>query len=237
MKAMILAAGFGTRLQPLTDSLPKALIPLAGKPMIEHTIEALIRSGVTEIVVNLHHHAEIMRSYFQRHRFDAAIHLIEEKEILGTGGGIANARALLDGANPFLVHNVDIFSEVDLQSIYSTCDANALATLVVNKRKTSRPLFVDRGGIFLGKVEWFREESWENRLQEEYAEVGFCGIHVLSPKIFSLMPEGAYDIFETYRRAVEARERIRVKDIGDAFWIDLGTKDRIAQCEKRLGDR
>lgn len=237
MKAMILAAGFGTRLRPLTDSLPKALIPLAGKPMIGHTIEKVIRSGVDEIVVNLHHHAEIMRTYFQRHRFDAAIHLIEETEILGTGGGIANARALLHGDEPFLVHNVDIFSEIDLQSIYSTCDANALATLFVNKRKTSRPLLIDLEGSFLGKVEWFQAESWRNRLPDKYTEVGFCGIHILSPKIFSLMQEGAYDIFECYRSAVALGARIRVIDIGDAFWIDLGTKERIEQCEEILGDQ
>lgn len=233
MKAMILAAGLGTRLQPLTEHTPKALIPINGKPMIEHGIEKLIATGVDEIVVNAHHHAPQMREYFGGHSFKVRIHLLYEAEILGTGGGIYNARSLLAGNEPFIVHNADVYSDVDFQAMIAQHAMHgAFASLAVNKRDTLRPIFLDEQGKFLGKVEWFSAEELKEHRDKH--QVGFCGIHILSPEIFKHMNASMFDIFEAYRICILQNLFIDTFDLGESFWIDLGTKERIERCEEYL---
>ena len=119
MKAIILAAGLGTRLKELTANKPKALVEINGKPLIAHVIEKLVSSGFTEIVVNVHHFADQLISYLKSNAFGATIHISDEKnQLLDTGGGIFNARQFLSGNEPFLVHNVDIISDINLQELY-----------------------------------------------------------------------------------------------------------------------
>ena len=147
MKAMIFAAGLGTRLRPLTDNMPKALVPVAGKPMLERVILKLKESGFNDITINIHHFGDQIIDFLRVHNnFGAEIHISDERDmLLDTGGGIKKARPFLDGNEPFLVHNADILSEVDLRSFYRHhLESKAKATLLVSERQTSRYLLFDK---------------------------------------------------------------------------------------------
>lgn len=234
MRAMILAAGHGTRLRPMTETRPKALVPVAGKPMIDHVIEKLLHFGISGIVVNAHAHAEQLEKYVASRRSDVEIRLITETEILGTGGGISNARAYFAGENEFLVHNVDIVSAIDIAALMdSHRDSGCIATLAVNRRHTSRPVYFDRRMRLLGLRGWF-DHGGVVRTPEAAEEYGFCGIHVMSSRIFEYMGEGFFDIFRAYRSALDAGEHIAGHDIGDAYWIDLGTREALREYETFL---
>ena len=146
MKAMIFAAGLGTRLKPLTDHLPKALVPVAGKPMLEHVILKLKAAGFTEIVINIHHFGEQIIGFLQANQhFGLTIHISDEREqLLDTGGGIQKASTFFQGNEPFLVHNVDILSDTDLKTLYDYhVQSGNDATLLASQRKTSRYLLFD----------------------------------------------------------------------------------------------
>ncbi|MEA4809211.1 sugar phosphate nucleotidyltransferase, partial [Macellibacteroides fermentans] len=147
MKAMIFAAGTGSRLKPYTDHIPKALIPIDGKPMLEHIILKLKAAGFTEIIINVHHLGEqIIEFLAGKDNFGITIHISDERDyLLDTGGGIKHAAQFLQGDEPFLVHNVDIISNVDLKALYQHhLDTNPLATLLVSKRDTSRYLLFNK---------------------------------------------------------------------------------------------
>lgn len=185
---MIFAAGLGTRLRPLTDDRPKALVEVNGRPMLEHVITRMIEAGITEIVVNVHHFAPMIKSFLEvNDNFGVTIHVSDESDcLLDTGGGILKARRWLDGTEPFLVHNADILSDLDFRAM-EECHATsgADATLLVADRETSRYLLFDRD---------MKLRGWENRKTGEtlpcgltpgdYTPLAFGGIHVLSPSIF-----------------------------------------------------
>ena len=146
MKAMIFAAGLGTRLRPLTDNMPKALVPVAGKPMLERVILRLKEAGFNEITVNIHHFGEQIIDFLRAHdNFGTEIHISDERGmLLDTGGGIKKARPFLDGQEPFLVHNADILTDIDLAGLYRHhLESDAESTLLVSERKTSRYLLFD----------------------------------------------------------------------------------------------
>ena len=146
MKAMIFAAGLGTRLRPLTDHMPKALVPVAGKPMLERVILRLKEAGFNEIMVNIHHFGEQIIDFLRAHdNFGTEIHISDERGmLLDTGGGIKKARPFLDGQEPFLVHNADILTDIDLAGLYRHhLESDAESTLLVSERKTSRYLLFD----------------------------------------------------------------------------------------------
>ena len=143
MKALIFAAGLGTRLKPLTDKIPKALIPIGGKPLLEHVILKLKASGFNEIIVNVHHFPDQIIDFLKsKNNFDIRIEVSDERNLLlDTGGGIKNTAWFFDDGKPFLVHNVDILSNVDLNDLYNEhIHSDSLATLVVSKRDTFRYL-------------------------------------------------------------------------------------------------
>ena len=146
MKAMIFAAGLGTRLKPLTDTMPKALVPIAGKPLLEHIITKLIAAGFDEIIVNVHHFADQIVDFLKsKNNFGIRIEISDETDLLlETGGGIKHASAFFDDGKPFLVHNVDILSNLDLSDFYQTSlKNNGLATLLVSERNSSRYFLFD----------------------------------------------------------------------------------------------
>ena len=147
MKAMIFAAGLGSRLKPLTDTMPKALVPIAGRPMLEHVILKLKASGFTEIVINIHHFGEQILDFLKENdNFGLTIHISDERDqLLDTGGGVKKARTFFENSNePFLVHNVDILSDIDLKELYDYHLQNGgVATLLASQRKTSRYLLFD----------------------------------------------------------------------------------------------
>ena len=224
-RAMILAAGFGTRLRPLTDKIPKALIKVNGKPMIENVILKLISFGITDIVVNTHHFAEQIEKYFSARKFNASINLINEEKILGTGGGIKNARRYLEDDSDFLVHNVDVDSDLNLFEMYEFHKkSNALATLAVKKRKTSRPLLIDSKNNLVGKRINDKDIIYR-AAPNNIDETAFSGIHIISSKIFKYFPKSEnFDIIQVYLDLIVTNEKIIVYDIKNHFWKDLGKR-------------
>jgi len=189
---MIFAAGLGTRLKPLTDSMPKALVPIAGKPLLEHVILKLIASGFDELIVNVHHFPDQIIDFLKANNdFGVRIEVSDERDmLLDTGGGIRKAADFFDDSKPFLVHNVDILSNVDLKALYNQHQrTNSVATLVVSERNTFRYLLFNDDLQLKG---WINEKTGETKpagfaRPELYNKLAFSGIQVLSPKVFELM--------------------------------------------------
>lgn len=239
MKAMILAAGFGTRLQPLTDNTPKALIKAGGMSLLERLIHKMKVQGVNDIVINLHHHAgQVIRFLEEKDNFGISISISHEKdELLETGGGILHAKDLLDGDEAFIVHNVDILSDLDLRKIYADhTGSGALATIAVRSRETSRYILFDDN---------LRMQGWENRSSGErimptgesskIQALAFSGIHVISPEIFRLFTEtGAFSIIQTYLRLC-AQHQIRGFRHDKGLWIDAGKPEGLKLANMLMG--
>ncbi|MFH0757079.1 MAG: nucleotidyltransferase family protein [Bacteroidota bacterium] len=190
-KAMILAAGLGTRLRPLTDKTPKALVDWKGLPLIDHAILKLKSAGFDEIIINVHHHAEMVMDHVKgKEQYGIRIEFSHEKdELLDTGGGIANASWFF-GDEPFLVYNVDILSGIDLGKMMMAHRASgAIATLAVKERLTSRSLLMNRDSHLKG---WRDNRTGESILVDEKQEaltpIAFSAIHVMNPAIFKLFP-------------------------------------------------
>ena len=202
---MIFAAGLGTRLRPLTDNIPKALVPIAGKPLLEHVILKLKAAGFDEIIVNIHHFpTQIIDFLKEKNSFEIRIEVSNEQDmLLDTGGGIRNAAWFFDDGNPFLVHNVDILSNVDLKALYNEhVTQNSLATLVVSKRDTFRYLLFDDDNRLCG---WINEKTGETKPIHftdisGYNKFAFAGIQALSSQIFNIMEnlEPKFSIIDFY---------------------------------------
>jgi len=191
-KAMILAAGLGTRLKPLTDHKPKALLEWEGKPLLEHIILKLKSSGFTSIIINVHHHAEMIMDFIKhKDQFGIGIEFSHEKdELLDTGGGIANASWFFE-KEAFLVYNVDILSDIDLRAMYEDhFKSGALVTLAVKERVTTRSLLMSEEGFLKG---WRDNRTGETILTGASADglipIAFSAIHIMDPKVFTLFPK------------------------------------------------
>ena len=237
MKAMIFAAGLGTRLKPLTDHMPKALVPVAGKPMLEHVIQKLIAFGCDEIVINVHHFADQIINFLkEKNNFGITIHISDETDrLLDTGGGIKKAASFFH--EPFLIHNVDILSNVDLKYLYEYhLKSGNDATLLVSPRKTVRYLLFDERNRLCG---WVNKDTLQTKpegfiyqpeVQKEYA---FSGIHIVSPSLFNYMGEnwtGKFPIMDFYLQTCqEAQLSGYVKE--DLQLIDIGKPETLAQAE------
>lgn len=242
---MILAAGRGERLRPLTDRIPKALIEVGGVPMLERVARRLIGAGAQRLIINLCHGAEaIERFVTERAGFGVEVVFSRESpEPYETGGGVLHAASHLTRDAPFLLHNVDILTDLDLGVLYeahlegerSPSVRAPLATLAVASRDTTRPLLVDETGVY-GRAN--RTEGWEiiARLPTgTFAEAGFAGIHVLSPRILARLRErGRFSIMDSYMRLIAEGERIGVFDVTDAFWQDIGTPERLERARAAL---
>ncbi len=234
MKAMILAAGLGTRLRPLTDDRPKALVEVAGHTLLELTLLRLRSFGVHEVIINTHHFADQVAEFLRaRGSFGMRIEISREEELLDTGGGLKKAATFFlhsaDPDEPFLVHNVDVLSSVDLASmLHFHREHSALATLAVQDRSTSRYLLFDSSGLLCGRRAGLEgQPEWARPARDAQARA-FCGIHVLSPRIFSLMQEdGAFSIIPVYLRLAALGERILAFPAEDAYWRDLGRPESI----------
>ena len=234
---MIFAAGLGTRLKPLTDHMPKALVPVAGKPMLEHVIGKLKSAGFDEIVINVHHFADQIIDFLkEKDNFGIRIWISNEsEELLDTGGGIKKAAPYFD--EPFLVHNADILSNIDLKAMYNYhLTSSNDATLLVSPRKTVRYLLFDEGNRLQG---WVNKDTLQTKpegfvyhpeVQKEYA---FGGIHVISPTLFKYMGDGwtgKFSIMDFYLRTChEAQLGGYVKE--DLQLIDIGKPDTLAKAE------
>jgi NDP-sugar pyrophosphorylase family protein len=240
MKAMILAAGLGTRLRPLTNDRPKALVEVAGRTMLEIALRRLKSAGVTAVIVNAHHFAGQIAEYLAAHgNFGMKIEISREEELLDTGGGLKKAAPFfLSGVagEPFLLHNVDVLSAIDLkQMLRFHLEHDALATLAVQDRATSRSLLFDAQGQLCGRRAGLDGPPEQVRPAAEVQALAFSGIHVLSPRIFALMTEqGAFSIIDAYLRLASEGEKIVAFPAGGAYWRDLGRPESIAQAAEDL---
>ena len=221
-KAMILAAGFGTRLKPLTDSLPKALVPFKNGTMISYQIEKLKSTGIKEVVVNTHHFSEQLVKYFQENDFSIKVNVIAEAEILGTGGGVLNAKEYLQSEECFLVLNVDVFTDFNIELLVKEYElSKPYALLAVQKRKTSRYLEFDDNFNLTGRIK-------SDVMNDNY--FAFNGMHIISNEIFSLDYKNDYkDIIDVY---LDSRKIIKGYDAGNSVFIDLGKTDNLIKAEK-----
>ncbi len=229
MKGMILAAGYGTRLESGDD--PKPLVRAGGRPMIAWAIDALEHAGCSEIIVNLHHRAELIQDFLDKSASSVPVITVHEDVILGTGGGVLHARRFLEGGE-FILYNADIVTQQDLRHLVEAHrSSGALATLMVNERETSRALLFDGDLRLLGKERWGEEGM---SFPEYVLRRGFCGVHVISPRLFELeYPEGFSDIFDVYRSALERGLPLRGFESTE-YWSDLGTRERITAYEQWL---
>lgn len=216
MKAMILAAGFGTRLKPLTDNLPKALVEYRSKPMLVHQITRLKEAGISEIIINVHHHPDKMMEYIKENDFGIDIKLsIETDEILGTGGGILNAKEYFSDEEYFAVINVDIETNFYVKELIDfTLKEKPFAALAVQKRQTKRGLVFDDDMVMTGL------QKDDSPADSVYA---FNCMHVISGEIFKQELEVEFTgIFDIYMQMIANGKKILGYDTGDCFFKDLG---------------
>jgi NDP-sugar pyrophosphorylase family protein len=242
MKAMIFAAGIGSRLKPITDTMPKALVPVGGVPMLQRTLLRLKEAGFTDVTINIHHFGQQIIDFLQQNdNFGLDIHISDERdELLDTGGGILKARPFLEGDEPFLVHNVDILSNIDLRQVYdSHVQSGADATLLVSDRTTTRKLLFDKEMRMQG---WLNHSTGEVLpedfvwMPEQHRELAFEGIHVISPTLFKYMGEGTqwqgkFSIIPFYL-SVCKQLLLRGHELKDITWFDIGKPETLQKANE-----
>ncbi|NTW23952.1 MAG: nucleotidyltransferase family protein [Lentimicrobium sp.] len=234
MKALILAAGLGTRLKPLTNQTPKALLPIGPYTLLQFAILKLKNSGFNELIINVHHHADQVISYLDKNKnFGCTLAISDEREqLLDTGGGIKKAAWFFNDNLPFLVYNVDIVTDLDLQLLYEHHKKyQNIATLVVRDRKTSRYLLFDNN---MQLSAWKNVSTGEKRIAKPTAEplspYAFSGIHVINPQLFSLMEvQDRFSIIDTYLR-IAATHPIGGYLDNSQLWADAGKPESLAEA-------
>ena len=245
MKAMVLAAGLGTRLRPLTDHRPKALVEINGRSLLEMTLLKLRAAGVSEVIVNAHHFADMIVDYLkQKQNFGMRIEISREDVLLDTGGGLKKAAwfFLEDAAEkdePFILHNVDVISNVDLGRMAEFHAAQgALATLMVQNRATARYLLFDEQGMLCGRRSGSGQADEIVRPAPNAQALAFSGIHIISPRLLTMITEeGIFSIITTYLRLAAQGEKIAAFRADDAYWRDLGTLRASGSFVRMFGRR
>jgi NDP-sugar pyrophosphorylase family protein len=242
MKAMILAAGLGTRLRPLTDDRPKALVEVAGRTLLEITVARLRDFGVGEVIVNVHHFADRVVDYLKsHHNFGLRIEVSREDLLLDTGGGLKKAAwfFLEDSLHldePFILHNVDVISTIDLKRMVEIHkQRQALATLAVQARETSRYLLFDEQLRLSGRLAGRNQQAEfvQSSRGLEAEALAFSGVHVISPRLLGMITEeGAFSIVSSYLRLAGQGERILGFRADEFYWRDLGKPENLAQAEQ-----
>jgi NDP-sugar pyrophosphorylase family protein len=242
MKAMILAAGLGTRLRPLTDHRPKALVEVGGRTLLDITLSRLRDFGVREVIVNVHHFADMVVSYLNANKnFGMRIEVSHEDVLLDTGGGLKKAAwfFLKDGAGkeePFLVHNVDVISTIDFANMRQFHIQNqALATLAVQKRETSRYLFFDEQMRLCGRRAKQDQHPEMVRASNCAEPLAFSGIHVISPRFLTMLTEdGVFSIITSYLRLAGQQEQIIGFRTDEYYWRDLGKPADLRRAQEDI---
>lgn len=235
MKALIFAAGLGTRLHPLTNDKPKALVEINGQTLLQIAIEKLLHFGFEDIIVNIHHFADLMIETIEKNQgWGAKITISDERnQLLETGGGLKKAAWFFDNNEPFLVHNVDVIHNIDLRQLYDFHLQNqALATLSIRKRPTSRYFIFNNEMQLCG---WQNIKTGEVKIAKQSEgqlwSFGFSGIHVIDPKIFPLLTEnGKFSIIDPYLRIAKTG-LIQGFNHSDSVWIDVGKPESLAAAK------
>jgi NDP-sugar pyrophosphorylase family protein len=249
-RAMILAAGLGTRLRPLTDERPKALVEIDGRTLLEITLARLRSLEIREVVINAHHFADMLIEYLAANgNFGMTIHVSREDVLLDTGGGLKKAAPFFMGnadspdassrANreePILVHNVDVISTIDLARMAELHAANnALATLAVQDRETSRYLLFDEALHLCGRQVGYDSAPEIVRPLSQTQPLAFSGIHIISPRLFPMLTEqGAFSIVSAYLRLSAQGETIQAFRADEYYWRDLGRPEDLKQAAHDL---
>jgi NDP-sugar pyrophosphorylase family protein len=239
MKAMILAAGLGTRLRPLTNDRPKALVEVAGQTLLEITLSRLRTYGIREVVVNVHHFADLLIDYLKKNaNFGMRIEISREEVLLDTGGGLKNAAWFFEGSDdePFLLHNVDVLSDIDFGRMLSSHrNKEAIATLAVQQRETSRYLLFDEHNQLCGRQAGRDENPELVRPAAKTQALAFSGVHIISPRFLPLITErGVFSIITAYLRVVGQGEKILAFEADGYYWRDLGSPENIRQTEEDI---
>ena len=236
---MILAAGEGKRLAPITGSVPKALVKAGGSSMLKWTIEAMNGAEFTDLTVNVCHLAEKISEYLLKSSITdeiSEINLSREIELLGTGGGIFEASRFLHNPKPVLVHNVDIWSDFDLRELYDSHKVEDLATLACQKRESSRYLLVDEDMKVCGR----QIDGVDEMVADPAGKIekyGFSGIHVFSPGLWSTNPgQRSFSIIDHYLRMIERGSTVSVIRM-EGNWFDMGTPEKLKKLDQFLLDR
>ncbi len=242
MKAMIFAAGLGTRLKPLTDTMPKAMVPIKRKPLLEHQIMRLKESGFNHLVINVHHFADQIIDFLSENNdFGLKIDISDERDLLlETGGGVKRAAHFFSDDEPFLIHNVDILSNVDLKKFYTENAHKSMVSLLVNERKTSRYLLFDETNRLVG---WTNVQTGEvktifpNLMVDRCKKFAFSGIQLFSPKIFPLMDNSFGDRFSIIDFYLSIADKVEVKAVvdKDLKLLDIGKLDTLQLAEEVIG--
>jgi NDP-sugar pyrophosphorylase family protein len=240
MKAMVLAAGLGTRLRPLTNERPKALVEVGGRTMLEITLSRLREFGIRDVIINVHHLANALIEYLHTNRyFDMNIKVSREDVLLDTGGGLKKAAYFFaDSTEPFLLHNVDVLSNIDLaRMLQYHRDQEALATLAVQDRPSSRMLLFD-GALKLCGRRNIKDGTAEIACPSiALIPLAFSGIHVISSQIFEFMTEtGVFSIIDAYLRLAKQGFKIAGFRTDEYYWRDLGTVQSIGDAERDIAD-
>ena len=238
MKAMVFAAGYGSRLGELTKNIPKCLVEAGGKTMLQHVLERLARGGVTDVVINLYHLGDKIKLHLKEHEnFGLNITLSEEANLLGTGGGLKNVEEYFKGEESFIVHNSDVYSDLDIADLVKFHRENKpLATLAMMDRETDRYLLFDEKNNLSG---------WEN-VREGTGEtfggatamtsLAFSGIQILSNEIFNYFREdtGQFSTMRGFMRAAREGQKIMAYRMDKFYWIDMGTPERLSELQALL---
>ena len=239
MKALIFAAGLGTRLRPLTDDRPKALVEINGMTLLEIVIRRLKKAGVIDIIVNVHHHAQMIIDFLQsKNNFDINISISDERnELLETGGGLRKVADFFSDGKPFFVHNVDILSNIDLKKMYDThVKSKAVATLSTRHRATSRYLLFNKKNALYG---WMNIKTGKmilcKKKKGKLTLRAFSGIHVISPDLFDAMPDdkNAFSIIDVYLAAAAYQKIVGYPHEEDE-WMDVGKIENLEEAKVLL---
>ena len=238
MEGFILAAGLGTRLRPLTDDRPKALVEVGGMTLLEHTLHTLEAAGIEHIVVNVHHFAdkmidfvESLRAKESKHHKVCQIDISDERDLLlDTGGGLKHAAPLFSGHENILIHNVDILSDIDLRDVEERHKKQGnLVTLCVSRRQTKRLLEFDTDGLLHGRAD-------TSHLSPQSSALAFSGISVVSPELFALLPDAdhPYPVIDEYIRLAAEGHRIGSYLHAPDRWLDVGKPETLALAKQYL---
>ncbi len=233
MKAMIFAAGVGSRLRELTRATPKCLMEVGGRTMLERVVDRLKGAGVTALALNTHHHADQVVEFLKsKSYFGLEILISHEPTLLDTGGGLRKVAPFFAGEEAFIIHNADIFSDIDLSQLVERHRAkNAIGTLAVMERPSKRGLYFDANHHLVG---WTQESA---PIPTGAHLLSFCGVSVASHEIFSHMAsEGPFSIISSYLSAARAADRVFGENVTGVAWTDIGTPEQFEALRKRVKD-
>jgi NDP-sugar pyrophosphorylase family protein len=235
MKAMILAAGIGTRLRPLTDNIPKALVKIGNTPMLEFVIKKLCHHGFNDIIINIHHHPDMIISFLEKNRnFGAKISISDERDmLLDTGGGLKKAASFFTGNEAFLVYNCDIVTDLNLLTFYKYhLEHSALCTLAVRDRETSRYFIFDDNNALCG---WWNKVTGEKKSvrwsESKFRAMAFSGIQIINPRAFNLFPDKIVFSLVEFYLLIARDNKIEGYDHTETKWTDIGKSDTLEQIQ------